>query len=151
MEKKKVFQTIVNKKALFDYQVLDSLEAGVELTGPEAKSVRLGQVSLKESYVALTQRGLDLLNVTITPYKYARTEDVESKRTRRLLVHKTEMERLRGVVQQKGVTLVPLKIYLKHGKFKVQVGIVRGKKQFEKREAIKRRDLDREAKRDMGY
>lgn len=149
MEKQRGFQPIINKKARFDYLVLDAVEAGIQLTGAEAKSMRLGQVSLKESFVAITQQGVEVLNMQITPYKFARNEDYEPKRSRRLLLRRAEIERLRGQVQQKGVTLVPLRIYQQHGKFKMEVGIVRGKKQYEKREAIKQRDLARETQREM--
>lgn len=148
MERKR-FQTIVNKKAQFDYQVLETVEAGIKLTGAEVKSVRLGQVSLKESFVAVTQQGLQLLNAQISPYKFARNEDYEPKRSRILLVRARELESLRGKIKQKGVALVPLKIYEAHGKFKVEVGVVRGKKMYEKREKLRKRDLQREVEREM--
>ena len=148
MEKKQ-FHLIINKKARFEYTVLESLEAGIQLTGPEVKSLRLGSASLADSYVGVTKDGLSLINAQISPYKFARNEDYEPKRSRRLLVKSQERERLRGLVEQKGVTLVPLKIYLSHNRFKVEVGVVRGKKQYEKREQIKRRDLRREIEREV--
>lgn len=141
--------SIVNTKALHDYTVLETVEAGVVLTGAEVKSVRLGMASLKESFVTLTKSGAQLLNAQITPYKFARNEEYEPKQTRALLLHKSEIEKLRGKVQQKGVSLVPLKIYSKRGKFKVAVGVVRGKKEFEKREMLKRRDIAREVEREL--
>jgi len=141
--------TVVNKKALFDYEVLESMEAGLRLSGPEVKSLRIGQGSLRDSYVVITQKGAQLLNMTIPPYAYARQEEYDPKQTRSLLVHRQELERLRGLVQQKGVSLVPLKVYLKGKRYKVEVGVVRGKKQYEKREAIRRRDLDREMRREV--
>lgn len=149
MEKKKEYQPIINKKARFEYTVLESLEAGIQLTGAEVKSLRLGSASLSDSYVAVTGTGVSLLNATISPYKFARNEDYDPKRSRRLLLKRREIERLRGLVAQKGVALAPLKIYLKHNRFKVEVGVVRGKKQYEKREQIKRRDLRREVEREV--
>ncbi len=148
MEKKR-FQTIVNKKALFDYQVIESFEAGVVLTGAETKSVRLGQVSMKDSYVLLNPEGAFLHRVLISPYKFARNEEYEAERPRKLLLKKEQVNHLRGVLQQQRVSLVPLKIYQHHNRFKVELGIVRGKKQYEKREAIKKRDIDREVQREM--
>lgn len=144
MEKKKGYQPIINKRARYEYTVLESLEAGIELTGAEVKSLRAGAASLLDSYVALTSRGPTLLNAMISPYKFARNEDYEPKRSRRLLLKRSEIEKLRGKAEQKGVSLVPLRIYLKHNRFKVEVGLVRGKKQYEKREQIKKRDLRRE-------
>jgi len=141
---KKGHNRLVNRKALHDFSVLESIEVGMVLTGPEVKSLRLGQASMRESYVLVSGQGAAIHNMMITPYRYARIEETESHRPIPLLLKKREIERLRGLVQQKGVSLVPLKIYLKHGIFKAELGVVRGKKQYEKREMIKRRDIDRE-------
>ena len=147
------FKPIVNRRATFEYTILETLEAGLVLSGPETKSVRLGHVSLAESFAVVSQQGhVELLNAHINPYQYARQEEYEPKRTRKLLLHKREIERLMGKVRSEGLTLVPLKIYQKHGKFKVQLGLARGKKQYEKREQIKRRDVKREVDRAIkGY
>ena len=149
MDQKKHFQSIVNKKAYFDYTVLETLEAGIVLGGGETKSVRLGQASLKDSYVLINPEGAYLHHLVISPYKYARQEDYESQRPRKLLLHRREIEHLRGVLQQQRVSMVPLKIYLKGGRFKVELGIVRGKKQYEKRDVIKKREAQREVERDI--
>ena len=149
MEQKKHFQTIVNKKAYFDYQVVETLEAGVELSGPETKSLRLGQASLKDSYVLISGAGAQIHHWQISPYRFARNEEYDIQRPRKLLLHRKEIEHLRGVLQQQRVSLVPLRIYLKGNRFKVQLGIVRGKKQYEKREQIKKRDLRREIEREV--
>jgi SsrA-binding protein len=152
METKKHFQAIVNKKAYFDYTVIETVEAGVVLTGPEAKSIRLGQASMRESYVLINPEGAYIHHLVISAYKYARLEDYDSQQARKLLLHRAEIDRLRGVLQQQRVSLVPLKIYQKGRHFKVELGIVRGKKQYEKRETIKKRDIDREVEREMrGY
>lgn len=149
MEQKKHFQPIVNKKAYFDYTVLETIEAGIALTGAETKSVRLGQASLKDSYVLINPEGAYLHRAVISPYKYARNDEHDNERPRQLLLHRREVEHLRGVLQQQRVNLVPLKIYLKANHFKVELGIVRGKKQYEKREQIKRRDIERDTEREM--
>jgi SsrA-binding protein len=112
MEKKQGFQAIVNKKALADYQVLETVAAGVALTGPEVKSVRLGQASLRDSYVLLDSRGALAHNIQISPYKFARNEGYDPTRPRKLLLRAAEIERLRGQAAQKGVSVVPLKIFL---------------------------------------
>lgn len=148
-QKKKLTGSIVNTRVLHDYTVLETYEAGVVLSGAETKSVRLGMASLKESFITLTSRGAQLLNAQITPYPYARNEEYEPKRTRTLLMHRDEIEKLRGKTAQKGVSLVPLKIYRKRGRFKVAVGVVRGKKEYEKREMLKRRDIAREVEREL--
>jgi SsrA-binding protein len=147
------FKSIVNRRATYEYQILETLEAGLVLSGPETKSVRLGHVSLAEAFAVVTQQGeVQLLNAHINPYPYARQEEYEPRQTRRLLLHKREIERLMGKIKSEGVTLVPLKIYQKHGKFKVELGLARGKKQHEKRETIKRRDVKREIDRAIkGY
>ena len=148
MEKKQ-FQSIVNKKAYYNYTVLETMEAGIVLSGGETKSVRLGQASLKDSYVLINPEGAYLHHLVISPYKYARQEDDDNQRPRKLLLHRREIEHLRGVLQQQKVTMVPLKIYLKGGRFKVELGVVRGKKQYEKREVIRKRDMQREVERDI--
>jgi SsrA-binding protein len=146
---KKYFQTIVNKKALFDYTVLETIEAGVVLSGPEAKSVRLGQASLADSFVLINPAGLFIHHWVITPYKFARQVDYEPTTPRKLLLHKQEIEHLRGVLTQQKVSLIPLKVFQKKNKFKVELGICRGKKQFEKRDLLKARDIQRDIDREM--
>lgn len=149
MEQRRGFQPIINKKAHHDYQVVETLVAGIVLTGAEAKSVRLGQASLKNSYVLIGDKQAAVHQMVISPYKFARNEDYEPQRPRTLLLKHKEIEHLRGVSREKRASLVPLKIFLKGGKFKVELGVVRGKKQYEKREAIKKRDLRREVEKEF--
>lgn len=148
--KKQSTTTIVNKKARHDYEVLDTFEAGISLTGPEVKSVRLGRVQLKESHAHISEAGeVRMVNAHFSPYPFAQNDDYEPTRSRVLLLRKKEIDELKGKLQQKGLSLVPLKMYLKGNRFKVELGLVRGKKQFEKREKIKQRDLSREMRRDF--
>lgn len=149
MEKHKTYQPIINKKARYEYTVLESWEAGIALTGAEVKSLRQGAASLSDSYVTITGQGPTLLNAMISPYKFARNEDYDPKRTRKLLLTREEIEKIRGKAEQKGNALIPLRIYLKHNRFKVEVGLARGKKMYEKREQIKKRDLRREMEREF--
>lgn len=142
------FEPIINKKAFHDYQVVDTIEAGMVLSGAEAKSVRLGQASLKNSYVLIGEDEARVHQMVISPYKFARNEDYDPQRPRTLLLKRTEIEHLRGISQEKRASLVPLKVYLKGNRFKMELGIVRGKKQYEKRESIRKRDLQREVERD---
>ena len=136
-----------NKKAFFDYEITDTFEAGIVLTGPEVKSVRLGNVSLKESYAVAKEGEIFLLNAHISPYKFA-AENQEPARTRKLLLKASEIKTLIGKIQEKGLTLIPTKIYLKRGLIKVELGLGRGKKKYEKREKIKKKDIEREIERE---
>ena len=140
-----------NKKALFDYEILDRMEAGVVLTGDEVKSIRQGHVSLIGSYATMHQGELMLLNCTITPYKQAyQKKDEQSTRTRKLLLHRREIDRLAGEIAQKGITVVPLKIYLnKKGLIKVELGIAKHKKMADKKKILKERDIKRETTREL--
>lgn len=144
----KQFSSIINKKARHDYEVLDTLEAGLVLTGPEVKSLRLGRAALKDSHVVITTEGTaKLVNAHISPYQFARLDDYDPTQSRPLLLKKSQIEHLRGKLQQKGISLIPLKIYLKRGRFKVELGLVRGKKQFQKKETKKRKDIERDTRR----
>jgi SsrA-binding protein len=140
---------IINKKARYDYEVLDTLEAGVVLTGAEVKSLRLGRAQLKEAHVVVVEGQAQLVNMHVSPYPFADTSEYEPARSRVLLLKRKEIESLRGKLEQKGWSAVPLQIYEKHNRFKVEVGIVRGKKQFEKREQKKRADVKREVEREV--
>ena len=139
----------MNKKARHDYEVLDTYEAGMMLTGPEVKSIRLGRAQLKDSFARVTDEEGWIINLTISPYPYADNDEYEPKRTRKLLLKKAELKRLTGKLQQKGVSLVPLKIYEKRNTFKVELGLVRGRKQYEKKEIKKQRDIKREVERQV--
>ena len=142
-------KTLVNnKRAKFDYTIEKEAIAGLVLTGAEVKSLRLKQASLSGAYVQILADGTPiLLGAQITPYKFADNRDYDPKRTRRLLLRKKEIENLRAEVKNKGYTLVPVEIFVEGAFIKLRVGLGRGKKQFEKRETIKKRDLDRERRR----
>jgi SsrA-binding protein len=136
-----------NRKAYHDYHIEETHEAGIVLTGTEIKSVRAGSVNLKDSYAVVKEGEAWLLNVHISPYDPASRQNVDPDRTRKLLMHRTEINRLMGRVQEKGLTIIPLRMYLKRNRAKVEVALVRGKRQYDKREAIARRETDREIQR----
>lgn len=138
----------VNKRAKYDYEILDTLEAGLVLFGHEVKSIRAGRMSLLGSYVTIANGGARLIGSHVQRYPQAGPlPDYDPDRTRQLLVHKRELAKLSGKMEQKGLTLVPISVYTKGSKIKLEFGIGRGKKQFEKKEQIKRRDVDREIRR----
>jgi SsrA-binding protein len=136
-----------NKKAYFNYQILEEFEAGIMLTGPEVKSVRAGQISLKEAFATVRSGEIWLTNAHISAYKPARTENYDPTKSRKLLLNKKEIINLIGKVQEAGNTLLPLKVYDKKGKIKVLLGLGKGKKKYDKREALKKKDQEREIKR----
>ena len=140
---------VTNKKAYHDYQVLDNFEAGVVLTGGEAKAVRAGRVQLGAAYVKLMKGEVWLINAVIPEYEFARVKDYDPGRTRKLLLSKKEILKLSQKVETKGVTLAPLSMYSKRGLVKVEVGLAKGRKEFEKREVTKRKDIEREMERDI--
>ncbi len=136
-----------NRKAYHDYYVEEEHEAGVVLTGTEIKSVRAGSVNLRDSYAEVRNGEMWLKNAHIAPYEPASRQNVDPYRDRKLLLHRGEIMRLMGRVQEKGLTLVPLRMYLKKNHAKVELGLVRGKKMYDKREAISKRDAAREMER----
>ncbi|MBQ3755452.1 MAG: SsrA-binding protein SmpB [Clostridia bacterium] len=138
-----------NKKAYHDYFVEDTYEAGVALVGCEVKSCRAGGVNLRDSFVIIKNGEVWMLNVHIAPYKMGSFSNVDSKRTRKLLLHKNEINKLRGKVEQKGYTLVPLKMYFKDALVKIEVGLCRGKELHDKRAAIKEREINRSIQREL--
>lgn len=133
-----------NKKAYHDYHIEDTIEAGIVLLGTEVKSLREGKVSLKESYVLIKNGEAFLLNCHISPYSHGNITNHEPLRTRKLLLHKKEIESLYGKIQQKGYTLIPLKLYFKGAYAKVEIGIAKGRKIYEKRDKIKEKEVKRE-------
>ncbi len=135
-----------NRKAAHDYFLEDRLEAGLVLQGSEIKSIRAGQVSLKEAYVRTDGRQAWLVNAHISPYDPASRENHDPLRERKLLLHRREIDRLGGRASDRGLTLVPLRAYLKNGRVKMEIGLARGKHAHDKREAIKRKDQEREAR-----
>ena len=137
-----------NKKAYFNYQLLEKLEAGLVLIGQEVKSIKSGRLNLAGSYVVLRDAELYLINAKIPPYQPKNIpEDYDPLRSRKLLLRKKEIDYLIGKIKQKGLTLVPLKVYTKRGKIKLEFGIAKGLKKADKRELIKRREFEREKQR----
>ena len=137
-------QTIVtNRRARYDFELTDHFEAGIVLTGSEVKSLRQGSAQLAEAFIKLGRGGMDLVNCTIPPYEMGGYANHEPRRMRRLLLHKAEIEKIRKGTEQKGMTIVPLKLYFKGGKAKVSFALGRGKKTVDKRQTIN----DRESKR----
>jgi len=139
-----------NRKARHDYFIDDTFEAGIALVGTEVKSLRVGQASLVDSYAAPEGSQLWMYNVHIPPYVQGNRYNVDAKRARKLLLHRAEINRLIGAASQKGYTLIPLRLYFSKGnRAKVEIGVCRGKRSYDKRQAIKERDLDREQQREM--
>ncbi|MGC9525078.1 MAG: SsrA-binding protein SmpB [Limnospira sp.] len=139
-----------NRKARYLYEILDTYEAGIELKGTEVKSIRAGRVNLQDGYALLRGGEVWLINVHISPYENTGTFfNHDPRRTRKLLLHRREINKLIGQVEQKGLTLVPLKLYLKRGRVKVVIGLARGKKLHDKRETVRRRDDERSMRRAM--
>jgi SsrA-binding protein len=141
---------IQNKKAYFNYEILEKIEAGIELLGFEVKSLKKGQGSLEGSHVTVRGNEVFVVNMQIPPYQPANTpESYGPTRNRRLLVTKKEIERLSKEEAQKGLTIVPISVYNKGRKVKIEIAVVRGKKKYDKRETIKKRDTDREIRRTL--
>ncbi len=141
----------VNRKARYDYHIQESFEAGIVLKGSEIKSIRAGKVNLSDAYARPENGELWLYNSHIASYDAASYNTHEPIRPRKLLLHRREIDDLAGKVMQKGLTLVPLKLYIKHGVAKVELGVAKGKKVYDKREAIARRDAAREMERALKY
>lgn len=137
-----------NRKAGFEYFLLERFEAGISLQGTEIKSVRNGQMSLQEAYVQVDGRNAFLINAHIAPYNPANRYNHDPLRPRRLLLHKKEIRELWNQVRIKGVTIVPVKVYLKGGRAKLEIALARGKKNYDKRDSIAQRDMERENRRD---
>jgi len=149
--KKKMNKIIAtNRKASHDYFLLDRIEAGIALKGTEIKSLRAGQVSLREAFVQIEDQEAWLMNAHIAPYDPASHFNHDPKRKRRLLLHRREIFRLDDKVRQRGFTIIPTKMYLKDGRAKVEIALARGKKQYDKRRAIAKRDAEREMERSLG-
>ncbi len=141
---------VENKRAKFEYQILDTFEAGLMLLGHEVKSARLGRMSLLGAYVTIARGALWLIGAHIQRYPQAGPlPDYDPDRTRKLLLHKREIAKIAGKLEQKGLTLVPLSAYTKGSKIKLSFGLARGKKLYEKKETIKRRESDREIRRSL--
>ncbi len=136
-----------NKKARHDYHIIDTIEAGIVLKGSEVKSIREGRVNLRDAYAKFKKGELWLVGMHISPYKQAAFEQPDPVRDRKLLLHKRELKRLFRQTEEKGITIVPLKLYFKKHLVKVELGIAKGKKQYDKRASIAERDQKREMER----
>jgi SsrA-binding protein len=136
-----------NRRARFEYHLSDNVEAGLVLTGSEVKSLRAGTVSINEAYAMIRGNEAWLVGATIEPYPQAGMRNHDRLRDRKLLLHRREIDKLRGRVEQKGFTLVPVRLYFKGGKVKIELALGRGKDEADKREAVKRRDAKREIDR----
>ncbi len=136
-----------NRKAYHDYRIEDTLEAGISLTGTEIKSVRAGQINLRDSYAEIKNGEVWLVDAHISPYRHGNLQNHEPRRRRKLLLHRREINRLQGKVQEKGWTLIPLRVYIKGNLAKVELALVQGKRLYDKRAAIAKRESDREVQR----
>ncbi|MFH1202374.1 MAG: SsrA-binding protein SmpB [Candidatus Omnitrophota bacterium] len=136
-----------NRKALRDYVILEAIEAGIELKGSEVKSLRGAKANLKDSFARIENAQVFLYNLHISPYDKGSYFNVEPARTRRLLLHKNQIQRFNGIVAQKGLVLIPLKLYFKNGLAKVELALAKGKRFYDKRQDIKKRETDLEIRR----
>ena len=142
---------ITNRKARYDYEIEDTYEAGIVLKGTEIKSIRNGKAQLKDSYAILKNGEVFLLNMHISAYEKGNIFNHEETRTRKLLLHKKEILKIRDRIDQEGYTLIPIKVYFVKNHAKVLLGIARGKRNYDKREAIKKRDVERELRQQNKY
>jgi SsrA-binding protein len=147
VSKDEVKAIATNKKAYKDYFILETYQTGIVLTGTEVKSIRGGKVNFKDSYARLKDREVFLLNLHISPYEQGNRYNVDPERTRKLLLHRKQIDRLFGKTQEKGLTLVPTKIYIKDGLVKIEVAVAQGKKLYDKREEIKKAEVKRDLQR----
>lgn len=138
-----------NKKAYHDYFIEETFEAGLVLVGTEVKSLRAGKAQLVDSYAVFQGEELYLLNAHISPYSHAARDNHDPTRSRKLLLHKRELKRLLGKVKERGLTLVPLKLYFKNGRVKAEIALVKGKKLHDKRETMKKKEMDKEVEKAM--
>jgi SsrA-binding protein len=138
-----------NRRARHDYEILDTVEAGLVLLGPEVKSLRQGRASLAEAYGMVRGRELWLLNAHVSPYEQAGRDNPDPRRPRKLLLHRAEIARLAGEISERGLTLVPLSMYWKGGRAKVELAVARGKRRADKRDAIREREEQRDIDRAM--
>ena len=137
---------IINRRASFDYQILTKFEVGVVLNGGEVKSIKAGHLKLEEAFIRLKDHEAWLFNAHIHPYSFAANKEEDPRRARKLLLHKKELLKLKQEATQKGLTIVPLSCYTKHNKIKLEIALAKGKKNYEKRESLKKKDWQKELK-----
>ena len=140
---------ITNPKVYFEFEILETYEAGIHLTGAEVKSAKGGKISLAGSFVKIIGSEVYLVNAEIYPYQFARPEGFEARRTRKLLLHKIEIISLKSKLAGAKLTIVPLECYNTHGIVKVNIGLAKGRREYEKREKIKKKDIEREVQREL--
>lgn len=140
---------IVNRRASHDFNILETYEAGINLIGAEVKSVKGGKMSLDGAFVKIIGSEIYLVNAQIFPYPYARPEGYDPKRSRKLLLHKRQIIALKGKLATARLTIIPLECYNSHGLIKLKIGVAKGKKEYEKREKLRIRDIDRDVKREL--
>ena len=136
-----------NKKAFHDYFIEDKLEAGMELVGTEVKSVKAGKVSIKESFIRIIKNEIFIMNMHITPYEFGNINNLPESRVRKLLLNRKEIEKWAAKIKEQGYTIIPLSVYTKQRLVKMEIGLAKGKKQHDKREALKRKDQERDMKK----
>lgn len=141
----------VNRRARHDYEILETFEAGLELRGSEVKSLRAGQANLKDSYVQIRDGEAWLIGAHIAPYSFARAGGHDPERSRKLLLHRREIDRIAGKMAERGLTVVPLRIYFDHGLAKLEIGLARGKAQYDKRRALREKEQKREMERALRH
>ncbi len=142
---------IQNRKAKYDYEIIETYEAGIVLKGTEIKSIRNGSANLKDSYAMIRNNEIYLLNMHISKYKEGNLFNHEETRTRKLLLHKKEIKKIKVKLEQEGMTLVPIKLYFQKNKAKILLAVAKGKKNYDKRESIKKKDIEREEKKNIKY
>lgn len=140
---------IINRKANFDYEIVDKYETGIVLTGTEIKSIRLGKANIKDSYAIIKNNEIFLLNMHISQYEQGNRFNHEETRTRKLLMHKNEILKLKNKLEIEGFTLIPMKLYFSKNKLKVLIGLAKGKKNYDKRESIKKKDIERQVAKEL--
>ncbi|HDL18551.1 MAG TPA: SsrA-binding protein SmpB [Bacteroidetes bacterium] len=151
MSQEEIKNLATNRKAFHNYHILEKHEAGIVLKGTEVKSAREAKINLKDSYAAVKDGELYVFNMHISPYHHGTAFNHEPLRTRKLLLHRKEIDKLTGKIKERGLTLIPLKVYLKRGQIKVEIALVKGKKLYDRREVIAKRDMDREMQRELKY
>lgn len=139
-----------NRQARFNYTILESLEAGIALKGVEVKSMRTGQASLNDSYARVENGEIFLYNMHVSPYEFGNINNTDPLRPRKLLLHRSQIRKLIGDASAKHLALIPLRAYFKGGIVKIELALAKGKKQYDKRESIRKREMDRELKRKLG-
>jgi SsrA-binding protein len=138
-----------NKKAFFDFFIEDRFEAGIELVGSEVKSAKAAKISIKESYIRVVKGEIFIMGMSIVPWKYGSNFNAEERRTRRLLLHKKEIKKIFEKVSQKGFTVVPLDVHLSKGRIKLEIAVAKGKKNYDKRESLAKKDAARDMERNL--